>query len=257
MEIVTETMERISPRPLVIARGGASAAAPEHTIAAFEAAIAEGADAIGLRVRLTRDGHPVAFGPARLERTTNGRGPLILHTVRELKRLDAGGWKDPSFRGQRIQTLQEVLERFRDRTRFWIELPEDGDPQSGVEERVVSTVEIYDSVDLCHVLSADRMALERVRALNPSVKRGAIWTTGPLSDALRAAGAAEALCAAAEVIGGAGVETIRAAGLGCYVQTADDEPALVDRLVEWRVDGILTGRPGLIRTRLDRSSSSN
>jgi len=256
MEIVTETMERIGPRPLVIARGGASAVAPEHTIAAFEAAIAEGADAIGLRVRLTGDGHPVAFGSARLERTTNGRGPLTLHTVREIKRLDAGGWKDASFRGQRIQTLQEVLERFRDRTRFWIEVPGDGDPQSGVEERIVSTVEIYDAVDLCHVLSADRMALERVGALNPSVKRGVIWTSGPLSETLRAADAAEALCAAADVIGGEYVETIRAAGLGCYVET-DDEPALVDRLVEWRVDGILTGRPGLIRTRLDRSWSSD
>ncbi len=57
---------------------------------------------------------------------------------------------------------------------------------------------------------------------------------------------------AALVIGAAGVEAIRSAGLGCYVGKAD-EPALVDRLVGWRVDGIFTGRPGMVRTRIDRS----
>ena len=249
-----ETMERVDRRPLVIARGGAAATAPEHTIAAFEAAIGEGADAIGLRVRLTRDGHPVVFGPAMLQRTTNGRGPLSAHTMRDLKRLDAGSWKDPRFGGQRIQTLQEVLERFRDRTRFWIELPEDGDDHNGIEDRVVSTIEIYEAVELCQVYSVDREALDRVRALNQEVKLATRWTTGPLDRALQAARALDAVCAAVEGLGVADVETIRAAGLGCYVETAD-EPALVDRLVGWRVDGIFTGWPGRVRARIDRSES--
>ena len=154
-------MEHPTGPPLVIARGGASAEAPEHTIAAFEAALDEGADALSLRVRLSRDGHPVAFGPATLERTTDGRGTVGECTVRELKRLDAGGWKGLSFRGQRVQTLQEVLE------------------------------------------AAD-------------------------------------------------VEQIRAAGLGCYVWTVN-EPVLADRLVGWRVDGILTDRPGLVRARISQT----
>ena len=147
MEIGTETMEHAVGKPLVIARGGASAEAPEHTIAAFEAALAEGADALAVSVRLSRDGHPVAFGPATLELTTDGRGPVSERTVRELKRLDAGGWKGPRFGGQRIQTLQEVLERFRDRTRLWIELP-DGTTSGGTtEERIVSTLEIYEAAE--------------------------------------------------------------------------------------------------------------
>lgn len=245
-------MERLGPRPLVIARGGASAMAPEHTIAAFEAAIGEGADAIGLRVRLTRDGHPVVFGPAVLQKTTNGRGPLSAHTMRDLKRLDAGTWKDPRFGGQRIQTLQEVLERFRDRTRFWIELPEGGDDHSGIEERVVSTIEIYEAVGLCQVCSADRGTLERVRALSHELKLGAVWTSGPLDRALQIAAGLDGVCASVEKLGAADVETMRAAGLACYVETAD-EPALVDRLVGWRVDGLFTGRPGMVRARIDQS----
>ncbi len=125
-----ETTERSAGKPIVIARGGASAEAPEHTIAAFEAALAEGADALALRVRVSKDGHPAVFGHATIEPTTDGRRPLASLTVRELKRLDAGGWKGPRFVGQRIQTLQEVIERFRDRTRFWIELPDDAAPKA-------------------------------------------------------------------------------------------------------------------------------
>jgi glycerophosphoryl diester phosphodiesterase len=53
------------------------------------------------------------------------------------------------------------------------------------------------------------------------------------------------------VIRAGDVETIRAAGLGCYVWTVN-EPALVDRLVGWCVDGILTDRPGLVRARVGR-----
>jgi glycerophosphoryl diester phosphodiesterase len=246
-----ETMERAGRKPLVIASGGASNEAPEHTIAAFEAALTQGADALALRVRVSRDGHPVVFGPATLERTTNGRGPVGARTVRELKRLDAGGWKGPRFGGQRIQTLQEVLERFRDRTRFWIELPDDVGAQSGIEDRVVSTLEIYEAAEGCLVLSADPKALGRVRALNPAVPLGAVWGAGSLAAALPAPGTAEALCAAVEVLREADVNRIRAAGLRCYVWTVS-EPALADRLVEWCVDGILTDRPGLVRARVGR-----
>ena len=245
-----ETMKRSAGKPIVIARGGASAEAPEHTIAAFEAALAEGADALALRVRVSKDGHPVVFGHATLELATDGRGPVASLTVRELKRLDAGGWKGPRFGGQRIQTLQEVLERFRDRTRFWIELPAAA-AGSGTEERIVSTLEIYEAVERSLVQSADREALGRVRALNPAVPLGALWSAGPLDAALPATGTADALCPSVEVLRAADVETIRAAGLGCYVWTVN-EPALADRLVGWCVDGILTDRPGLVRARVDR-----
>jgi len=251
MEIATETMEPAPGKPLVIARGGASADAPGHTIAAFETALAEGADALALSVRLSKDGHPVVFGDATLERTTDGRGPVATLTVRELKRLDAGGWKGPRFGGQRIQTLQEVLERFRGRTRFWIEVPSGAAHGSGIEERVVSTLEIYEAVDRSLVQSADREALGRVRSLNSTVPVGVVWSAGSLAAALPAPGTADALCPAVEMLRGTDLAKIRASGLGCYVWTVN-EPALADRLVDWSVDGIFTDRPGLVRARVDR-----
>jgi len=82
------------PRPLVIGHRGASADAPENTIAAFELALEQGADGIELDVHLTADGQPVVIHDFTLERTTDGVGPVSGRRVRELKRLDAGGWRD-------------------------------------------------------------------------------------------------------------------------------------------------------------------
>ena len=80
-------------RPLVIAHRGASAEAPENTIAAFELAVQQGADAIELDVHLSRDDQLVVIHDFTLERTTDGAGPVRDRSVQELKRLDAGGWR--------------------------------------------------------------------------------------------------------------------------------------------------------------------
>ena len=83
-----------------------------------------------------------------------------------------------------MQTLQEVLERFRDRARFWIELKGGSALYPGIEERVVSMVEIYDVVDRVLVQSFDHAAIARVRALNREIPVGALVAQGPLDPAL-------------------------------------------------------------------------
>jgi glycerophosphoryl diester phosphodiesterase len=234
---------------LVIAHRGASVEAPENTIAAFEAAIDQGADGIELDVHLSKDDHLVVVHDFTLERTTDGSGPVSRLTVRELKRLDAGGWHAGRFRGQRIQTLQEVLERFRGRTRFWIELKGGSDLYPGIEERVVSTVEIYDVVAETVVQSFDHGALARMERLNPEVRLGALVAERPLEPLIRSPGVARALCPDAALVTEEAVAHIRESGLDCFVWTVN-EPAQMDRLVGWGVSGIITDRPGLLRARL-------
>jgi len=93
----------------VIAHRGASGYAPENTWAAFERAIAMGADAIETDVRLTADGQLVLIHDATVTRTTDGHGPVADHTLAELKALDAGSWLDPAFAGERVPTLAELI----------------------------------------------------------------------------------------------------------------------------------------------------
>jgi glycerophosphoryl diester phosphodiesterase len=238
-------------RPLVIAQGGAAADAPEHTIAAFELGLSQGADGIALDVHLSKDGHPVIIRDFSLDRTTDGSGPVRGHTVRELKRLDAGGWRGRAFRGHRIQMLQEVLERFRDRTRFWIELRAGSDVYPGIEERVVGMVEIYDVVERALIQSPDRAALARCRGFNRELRLGLVREAEPLRPADLTPGEVQAICPSAEALTEDTARAIRRDGLECYVRTAD-EPVQVDRLVAWGVSGIVTDRPEVLRRRLGR-----
>src|ERR1700685_4539839 len=97
-------------KPWVIAHRGASGHAPENTLAAFERAVQLGAGFIETDIRLTRDARFVAIHDDTLERTTNGRGAVNMHTVAELQELNAGHWFDREFSGQYIPTLEEVLE---------------------------------------------------------------------------------------------------------------------------------------------------
>ncbi|MGH7265293.1 MAG: glycerophosphodiester phosphodiesterase, partial [Candidatus Rokuibacteriota bacterium] len=152
--------------PRLIAHRGAPTRAPEHTIPAYEAAIEAGADALALDLRLSADGHLVVIHDARLERTTDGRGRVRDRTARELKRLDAGGWFGRRFRGQRIQTLLEVLERFRDRVGFVLRLPDDPEAGADVEERLVGPLQIYEVLARTLVASGDAAALARARRLD-------------------------------------------------------------------------------------------
>ena len=234
---------------LVIADRGASADAPEHTIAAFELALAQGADGIALDVHLTRDGQPVVIHDFTLERTTDGAGAVRAHSTQEVKRLDAGGWRDRRFRGQRVQTLQEVLERFRDRTQFWIEIKGGSDVYPDIEERVVSTLEVYEAVDQTVIQSSDPKALAMIRTLNADVKLGVIIVGPTIEPFLVGRGPVQALCPGD--VGERTAAEIRSAGLELYVRTGG-VPDRIDRLVSWGVSGIITDRPSLVRTRLGR-----
>jgi glycerophosphoryl diester phosphodiesterase len=238
-------------RPLVIAHRGASADAPENTIAAFELALEQGADGIELDVHLSADGHPVVIHDFTLDRTTNGSGPVSAQRVRDLKRLDAGGWRERRFLGQRVQTLQEVLERFRDRARFWIELKAGSRVYPGIEERVVSTLEIYDVVDRSLLQSFDQDAIALTRSLNREIRVGVLVEEAPIQARLLAPGVANAICPGADLVTENLLTRIREAGLECYVWTVN-EPVLMDRLVNWQVNGIITDRPGVLAARLGR-----
>ena len=102
------TLEKLK-RPWVVAHRGYSAQYPENTVSAFEAAIDAGADMIELDVCLTKDRVPVVIHDKTLERTTDGNGLVSELTLSKLKKLDAGSWFSPEFKGLTIPTLEEIL----------------------------------------------------------------------------------------------------------------------------------------------------
>ena len=87
---VTPNLERT---PLIIAHRGSSEHLPEQTLKAYVRAIAEGADVLECDVRLTADSHLVCVHDRRVDRTSNGRGPVSTLELATLQGLDFGSWK--------------------------------------------------------------------------------------------------------------------------------------------------------------------
>ena len=127
----------------LIAHRGASAYAPEHTLAAYQMAIDQKADYVEQDLQITKDGVLVCLHDLTLERTTNveevfperfvreqSNGPEVKHwyvsdfTLSEIKRLDAGSWFDRKYRGARVPTFQEAIDLIRGKAGLYPETKE-------------------------------------------------------------------------------------------------------------------------------------
>jgi len=97
---------------LAIAHRGASAYAPENTRAAFALALELRADLIETDIQLTRDNSLVLMHDDRVDRTSDGVGPVADYTLAELRQLDIGGWFGQAFAGERVLTLDEWVAEF-------------------------------------------------------------------------------------------------------------------------------------------------
>lgn len=93
----------------IIAHRGASAHAPENTLAAFKLALEQGADGVELDAKLTSDGQIVVIHDQTVDRTTGAHGVVRTMTLAQLKALDAGSFFAPAFAGEPIPTLEEVF----------------------------------------------------------------------------------------------------------------------------------------------------
>jgi glycerophosphoryl diester phosphodiesterase len=94
----------------VIAHRGASAYAPENTLASYKLAKEMNADWFELDCTFTKDGEVIVIHDGKVDRVTNGKGAVSNLTLAELKSLDAGSWKDPKYAGEKLPTLIETLD---------------------------------------------------------------------------------------------------------------------------------------------------
>lgn len=93
----------------VQAHRGASAIAPENTIAAFRAAAEAGAKWVELDVALSADGTLIVIHDDSVDRTSSGKGSLGDLTAAQIGGFDAGSWFDPRFADERIPTLADTI----------------------------------------------------------------------------------------------------------------------------------------------------
>src|SRR4029079_15573183 len=135
----------MSLRPLILGHRGASAVAPENTLAAFSRAMSDGADGIEFDVRLSRDRIPVVIHDANLNRTAGVARRVSDLTTKELQQIDVGSWFDDrvgnplaTFAGEKLPTLKQVYELFSQNNGvLYVEMKCEGDERVDLAAGVV------------------------------------------------------------------------------------------------------------------------
>ncbi len=245
--------------PLVYAHRGGSRLRPENTLIAFDNGLSLGADGLEFDVRLSADGVPMVHHDETIDRTTDGQGPLSSFTAEALARFDAGyHFRDltgAAWRGRdcRIPRLRDVLERYRD-VPCIMEL-KGTDPE--VARRAVAEVRAVDAMGQVCFAGFDDQVVRAARAAGADVVSGAareeirrflyrswVWAA-PRHTAFQAFQVPE-VAGNTRVVSRRFVHAARRAGVPVAVWTVDD-PADMERLLEWGVRGLISDRPDLGR----------
>ncbi len=160
-----------------IAHRGASAYAPENTFAAFDRALELGASHVEFDLHFSKDGHIVIIHDETLERTTNGTGLVAETTLAELRSLDAGSWFSPEFAGEPIPTFGGMLERYKGRFHFHVEIKAD---VRGLSRRAVDLVRGYGVAGSATITSFQSASLEELTDYAPELPTG--WLVVDVDD---------------------------------------------------------------------------
>ena len=141
----------------------------------FRSAVTAGADGVELDVRLTGDGEVAVIHDRRVDRTTNGNGPIGTFTMAEVQQLDAGSWFAPAFKSARVPSLGEVFEELPPSFLVNVELKVRGTGAASLVSKVVEVVRRHNRLDSVLVASFNPLALSMLRAVESRIARGYVW----------------------------------------------------------------------------------
>jgi glycerophosphoryl diester phosphodiesterase len=258
-DVATRDQRADLDSPLVVAHRGASAEAPENTLAAVRSALARDSDLVEVDVQRSKDGALVLMHDTTLARTTNvrklypNRAPWLVgqFTYAELSRLDAGSWKAPRYAGERIPTLEELVEVVRrSRSGLLLELKAPA-LYPGIVREVTTTLAQRQGY-LPSAVGAGRLVVEsfspeamwECKNAEPSIPVGLLGTPSrsELADIGRWADQVNPSHLTADA---AYVSEVHRAGLACLVWTVN-RPAAMRRALRAGVDGVITNRPDVL-----------
>jgi len=230
----------------ILGHRGAGGSAPENTLLAFRRGLEFGVDGFEFDVQLSRDGEVVVIHDERVNRTSDGTGWVKDFTLRELKRLDFGGWFAKCPVRQEIPTLREVL--------AWVqasgqELELNVEIKSGlvdyprIADKVVSLLYEYGMVAHSFVSSFDHQVLADLREQFPEVRTGILYDSLPVKPWLYAKYLQAAfLHPPWYFVRPELVQAARAAGIGVNTWTVNDSFA-ADKVRAAGVERIITDYP--------------
>jgi glycerophosphoryl diester phosphodiesterase len=253
--------ERRAQNLLILAHRGASGDAPENTMAAFELALAQGADGIECDVHLSPDGVPVVIHDARLNRTTSGSGRVRQYKAAALAKLDAGSWFNCRFPTRAraryaacgIPRLAEALHWVRARhCQAWLEIKRPRLAYRGIEEKVLEQIYGAGAERLTTVIAFHLPTLRRIRELDSRILLGIDFMRPLLAVARAKKISAGTLLPYGRFAKRRWIARAHRHGTRVIVWGLDD-PVLMRRAIAHDVDGIITSFPARLRGIRDNS----
>ncbi len=246
--------------PWIVAHRGASADAPENTLVAVQLAWEQGADAVEVDLRLTRDGQVVALHDATAWRTAGAHLAVADATLAELRALDAGSFKGPAWRGEPVPTLREVLAAMPGDRRIVLELKAGVELLGPLAEDLAAAIRtggpgpdrvvlITFQEDLARLAKARLRAVSVLWLADPRHPREGESPTAAVRrmiDTARRDGLDGLDLAAHPGLDAALVGEVHAARLALFVWTVN-HPAEMRRLLDAGVDAITTDVPAVLR----------
>jgi glycerophosphoryl diester phosphodiesterase len=235
----------------VVAHRGFSAFAPENTLVAIREAIKAGATGCEFDVYCCHDGTVVLMHDKTVDRTTDGTGLVTELSLRQLRQLDAGSWKDVRYAGEKIPTLTEALKLLKGTDcQPVIEIK-----MEGISKRVVDDIRALDMVEQVAVIAFSETVVREIRELEPHLT--CAWlcsktlegTAAQQADWLQARArecSAELLDLNFNMLSGELVAELKRRGLGVWTWTVN-EAVVMQAIQQWGVDSITTDRPDLLR----------
>jgi glycerophosphoryl diester phosphodiesterase len=213
---------------------------PENTITAFALAAEQGADGIELDVQLSADGVPVVIHDRDVKRTTDGQGAVSKLSLEQLQGLDAGD-------GRPVPTLDEVFEIFGPSLLYNVELKSGFWPDKKLAAAVAERIEGHQLEDRVLVSSFNFVAVRQAgRYLSPRTPTALIRMSGfsAVGHRFVSSGADHPYYS---LVNERYMAWAARRNLGVNVWTVDD-PAEAQRLARLGVQGIMTNKPGFIRS---------
>jgi len=268
LPIPTAHAAESTDQPLVIAHRGASAQAPENTLAAIDKANRLGFRWVENDVQRTKDGQLVVIHDDSLTRTTDveevfpGRAPWKVKdfTAAEIARLDAGSWFSPRYTGARVPTLKQYMNRVsKNHQKLVLEI-KNPTLYPGIERETLKVLSNEGWLGPAHVRSKlviqsfDANTVRTVHALRPDIKTGFLGTPSvaelpafaQFTDQINSSHTTISLgyVAAIHALEGAHGKPLEI--FTWTVDTAQD----TRRVAGFGVDGVITNKPDVVRKAL-------
>lgn len=235
-----------------IAHRGSPFNAPENTLSAIDAAIAEGADYVELDVRRTRDGVLVLLHDRDLRRVAADPRTIWQVDYEELREMDVGTWFSAEFAGEQVPTLAEAVERIRGRAGLYLEIKQQPGAPDLVDD-VIAELEALEMIDQTILAALELSALQQARQLAPDLRLSMLVhsSVGSLASL-----PVDILAMRDALATPQNVRLWRSHGYEVHLWTVNDARDMA-RLLDIGVDGIITDRPELLsRVMEERAESS-